>query len=56
MIPLQQYEFTMMKLPDTTDEKAEFSRKLQKYNVSLVQYAAAFKQKEIKLQANLKFY
>jgi len=45
---LQQYEFTKTKIPNSTDKKVEFSKKLRKYNISLSQYETAYKQMEIK--------
>lgn len=44
----QQYEFVRAKIPDTSEQKVEFSKKLRKYNISLFQYAAVLQQKEIK--------
>jgi len=43
----QQYEFTKLKIPNAQAKKVDFSHKLMKY-ISLQQYNAAIKQKEIK--------
>jgi len=48
LVYAQQYEFTKQQIPDAQAEKVDFSHKLMKYNISLQQYSAAIKQKEIK--------
>ena len=53
MIHLQQYEFEKVGIPSVTEQKLELSRKLNKYNMSLIQYSKTLAQKEIKPQVKL---
>ena len=46
---LQQYEFVKAEIPSEANKKAQaqFRKALSKYNVSLLQYNSAFKQRGI---------
>lgn len=48
LLLLQQYEFEKATIPDDPVEKVDFSKKLGKYNISLLQYMRILLQKEIK--------
>ena len=46
---IQQYEFEKAKVPDDTEQKVQFAKKLSKYGTSLIQYTRSLLQQEIKL-------
>ena len=45
---LQQFEFTKTPLPASKEDKIEFTKKLLKYNITLMQYESTLAQSEIK--------
>ena len=45
---LWQFEFTKAPLPDSKEDKIDFSKKLLKYNITLAQYESTLAQREIK--------
>ena len=45
---IQQYEFAKVEVPDGVEDRKQLAKKLQKYNIALMQYMHTLQQKELK--------